>query len=46
MDHAWDQKLTGAATALSEAIERIRVSVRARLEQKAAKMQRLADSLS
>ncbi|KAI7469309.1 hypothetical protein KC351_g13199 [Hortaea werneckii] len=46
MDHVWDRNLTRTATALSEAIEPIRVSVRARLGQKAAKMQRLADSLS
>ncbi|KAI7288169.1 hypothetical protein KC345_g103 [Hortaea werneckii] len=46
MDNAWDQNLTRTATALGEAIERIRGFVRAGLEQKAAKMQRLAASLS
>lgn len=46
MDNTWDQKLTGAATTLSDGIERIRAFVRARLERKAAKMQRLAGLLS
>ncbi|KAI7574642.1 hypothetical protein KC316_g11386 [Hortaea werneckii] len=46
MDIAWDHDLTRATTALSEAIERIRGFVRARLERKAAKMQRLAGLLS
>ncbi|KAI7525197.1 hypothetical protein KC331_g17677 [Hortaea werneckii] len=46
MDIAWDHDLTRGTTALSEAIERIRGFVRARLERKAAKMQRLAGLLS
>ncbi|KAI6890562.1 hypothetical protein KC334_g14670 [Hortaea werneckii] len=46
MDIAWDHNLTTSTTALSEAIERIRGFVRARLERKAAKMQRLAGLLS
>ncbi|RMZ29284.1 hypothetical protein D0859_06612 [Hortaea werneckii] len=46
MDNAWDQNLTGTATALSEAIEEVRGSTRARLERKASRMQRLAGLLS
>ncbi|KAI6890450.1 hypothetical protein D0869_09539 [Hortaea werneckii] len=46
MDIAWDHDLTRATTALSEAIGRIRGFLRARLERKAARMQRLAGLLS
>ncbi|KAI6816638.1 NADH-ubiquinone oxidoreductase 23 kDa subunit [Hortaea werneckii] len=46
MDNAWDQNLTGTATALSEAIEEVRGTTRARLERKASRMQRLAGLLS
>ncbi|GAB1742308.1 hypothetical protein NU219Hw_g7861t1 [Hortaea werneckii] len=46
MDNAWNHDLTRTTTELSEAIEQVRGFLRARLERKAAKMQRLAGLLS